>query len=381
MRKISILLVAMMVLMGSGVEASPQVKQVSPAVYADIEMPFRCHPPQRDKQVSTTIVLEQDDFVFLPTSAGDMLPRYSVNGYSFRDKPVDEVLAGLLEMVGIKVMAPKGEFVALNGRDIRGELSTVVQQLADSADIFYSYKDSTKTLTISRRGEYTLSVPKNRVVLLAVLDALRGSQIADLVVDWEKYQITMNVSSDELQKAKKLVRQILDDSYMLAAEIQGYQVLPLNNAGWQGIINRFTGSLASIGRAVIGRSIVLSSQSMVDELLKVVGSSYQLTPIVAGEAVVPDGWQMRFNVNECSNYTLPYPDLSVVMKTKVKNNQQTRTKISLYTSMGAFTSFDVVSGLNQEVALVGIPARKGNAELMFLLRFNLIRFVQKGERK
>ena len=224
MKKRLILLIAMMIV-GVGVNASPQVKQASPAAYADIEMPFRCHPPLATKQVSSTMVLEQDDFVFLPADAGDMLPRYSVNGYTFHDKPVNEVLAGLLEIAGIKVMAPKGEFVMLDGKNIRGELGTVVQQLADSGDIFYTYKDSTKTLTILRRGEYTLSVPKNKVVLMAVLDALRGSQITDLMVDWEKYQITMKVSSDELQKAKKLVRQILNDSYLLAADIQGYQAL------------------------------------------------------------------------------------------------------------------------------------------------------------
>lgn len=362
------------------VMADPDVRRISPAVYADAEMPFRCMLPSTDKQISNTIVLTPDDFSFVPLQNGDMLPRYAVNGYTFHDKPVDAVLSGLLESAGIKVLAPRTEYTLLEGKNVKGELSAVVDQLAEAGDVLYSYKDSTKTLTLLRRAEYALNVPKNKVVLMAVLDALRGSEIENLNVDWEKYQIRMIVSPEELQKAKKLVRQILNDSYLLAADIEVYQAVPYQNAGeWQGVLNNSTGIVASIGRAMVGRPVVLKSKTSVESFLNKVESAYALTPLVAGQAVVPNGWQMKFNVNECANNTLPYPNMAIVMKTRIKDQSSQRTQITLRAANATLSSFEVSSSLNQEVALIGIPTHVGNAEFIFTIKFNLIRFIQKGE--
>jgi len=313
-----------------------------------------------------------------PLDTGDKLPRYSVNGYTFRRKSVEVALCGLLESAGIKVVAPPGEYIELDGRKITGELSSVVQQLADYGEIFYRYKDNIKTLIISRRAEYGVHVPRNKAVLMAVLDALRGEQITELTVDWEHYQIRMNVTAEELRKARKLVQQILDDSYLLSADIIGYQVFALDKSGWQGVVTSLDGRLASSSTALIGRAFVLSSRSMLSEFLAAVKKFYQIEPVVAGESVIPNGWQMRFKLGECSNYTLPYSNLSLLMQTKIKDHRDVNTKVTLASSDSVMSSFDIRTTLNQEAALVGIPV--GDAELMFLLRFNLIRFVRKGER-
>ncbi|MBQ3695491.1 MAG: hypothetical protein II938_00765 [Alphaproteobacteria bacterium] len=375
-----ILQAAMVICMSCQVMADINVRRASPAAYVDPEMPFRCMLPGTDKQVSNTIVLTPDDFSFISLQSGDMLPRYAVNGYTFHNKPIDAVLSDLLKSAGIKVLAPQTEYTLLDGKNVKGELSSVVEQLADAGEIFYSYKESTKTLTLLRRTEFALTVPQNKVVLLAVLDALRGSEIENLNVDWEKYQIRMSVSPEELQKAKKIVRQILDDSYLLAADIEGYQAIPYQNSiAWQGVLNESTGLLSSIGRAMVGRPVVLKSKTSVDSFLARVEKAYQLTPLVAGQAVVPNGWQMRFNVNECANNTLPYPNMSIVMKTRIKDQSSERTQVTLVSAGSTVSSFDVSSALNQEVALIGIPTKVGNAELMFTLKFNLIRFIQKGE--
>ncbi len=377
--KRGILIVFLALMLSAGASANWSVKRNSPAAYADVELPFRCQTPSStEKHVSTTIVLGQDDFVLFPIDIGDKLPRYSVNGYTFKRKPVDQALCGLLESAGIKVVAPPGEYVELDGKKIKGELASVVQQLTEFGEVFYRYKDSLKTLILSRRAEYGVHVPHNKAVLMAVLDALRGEQISDLTVDWETYQIRMNVSAEELKKAKKLIQQILDDSYMLAADVVGYQVLSSDPSGWQGVVTSLAGRLASSNRSLVGRTLVLASQSMLEDFLAVVRKFYRIEPVVAGETVVPNGWQMRFNIGECSNYTLPYSDLSILMQTKIKNHRDLNTKVTLVSSKGPMSTFNIRNMLNQEVALVGIPV--DNVELMFLLRFNLIRFVQKGER-
>lgn len=380
MKKIFILGFMTILGISLNVMADIRVRKASPAVYADMEMPFRCVLAGTDKRISNTIVLSADDFSFVPMQSGDPLPRYAVNGYTFSNKPVDAVLAELLKEAGIKVAAPQTEYTILDGKNVRGELSSVVAQLAEVGDVFYNYKSSTKLLTILRRGEFVLNVPQNKPVLMAVLDSLRGSGIENLNVDWEKYQIKMIVSPEELQKAKKLVRQILDESYLLAVDIEGYQAIPQQGAGeWQSVLNQSSGILASINRAVVGRSVVLKSRSNVSEFLDKVRTVYQLDPLVGGQAVVANGWQMRFNVNECSNNTLPYEHVSLVMSTKIKDQSNERTKVTLHTASGILSTFDVSSALNQEVVLLGIPTKVGNAELLFTLKFSLIRLIQKGE--
>ena len=360
--------------------ADSRVRQVSPAVYADLELPFRCVLSGTDKQISHTIVLTPDDFAFLPQRAGDPLPRYSVNGYTFHSKPVNKALEELLSSLDIKVVAPKTEYTYLDAQEVKGELSSVVAQLAEAGDVFYTYKASNKTLTLLRRDEYVLSVPKYKAVLMAMLDALRGSGIENLTVNWEKYQIHMVVSTEELQKAQKLVRKILNDSYLLAADIEAYQATPMSRTSdWQIVLTKNPSLLASVGRGVIGRSVILKTRTAASSFLDKVSELYQLTPLVAGQAVVPNGWQMKFNVNECSNNTLPYPNMSVVMKTRIKNQDNERTEVTLYTDSGVLSSFEVSSALDQEIALIGIPTKVGKTELLFVLKFNLVRFIQKGE--
>ncbi len=363
-----------------GSSADPRIRQASPAVYADLELPFRCVLSSADKQISQTISLTPDDFSFTPNQSGDPLPRYAVNGYSFRDTPVNKALEKLLQSANIKVVAPQSEYPYLDAQNVKGELSSVVAQLAEAGDVFYTYKEATKTLTLWRRTEYVLTLPKNKSVLMTMLDILRGSGIENLTVDWEKYKIRMTVSSEELQKARKLVRKILDDSYLLATDIQVYQATPYRGSGeWQKIFNDSTHLLASVGRAVIGRSVILKTRVEADTFLQAARKEFQLTPLVAGQAVVPNGWKMKFNVNECSNHTLPYPDMSVLLKTRIQNQDNEETEVTLYTAEGVLSTFHISSSLQQEIALVGVPTKIANNELLFILRFNLVRFLKKGE--
>jgi len=359
--------------------ADPRIRRASPAVYADLELPFRCVLVGAEKQVSQTIALNPDDFAIVPSRITDPLPRYAVRDYDFEDLPIDQALKELLAPLEIKVIAPKTEFPLLNGKDVKGELASVVSQLADRSDVFYSYKAATKTLTLLRRSEFVLTLPKYKTVLMAMLDALRGNGIENLTVDWEKYRIYMVVSTEELQKAQQLAQHILDDSYMLAADIEAYHVAPYPHADWQDVLNQSASLIAMVGRAVTGRSIVLKTRASMDSFLSKVQQDYQLTPLVAGQAIVPNGWKMKFNLNECSNNVLPYPDMSVVLKTKIKDQTQEQTDVTLYTANGVLTTFNLSSSLNQEVALVGIPTSSGGMELLFTLKFNLVRFVQKGE--
>ncbi len=382
MKKRYIFLSVLIVTLGTSFAswANPLLNQISPAAKVNLEMPFRCVLPGTDQQISNTIVLTPDDFSFIPLNAGDSLPRYSVNGYTFMDKPLNEALGELLKNADIKVLAPKSEHALLDGTNVKGELSGVVEQLTQAGDMFFHYQASEKVLTLLPRTEYALNVPKNKVVLMAMLDALHGAQIAKLQVDWEKYQIQMSVSVAELKKAKELVHQILRDSYLLAAEVEGYQIIPYAGvSNWQEMFNQTADLVGQMERAVMGRSVVLKKKVSTVDFLNVLQDYYQVVPFVTGQTVVANGWQMKFNIAECSKANLMYPSLQMILRTRIKDETTEKTKISLYAGGNPLTTFEVNSALNQDVLLMGIPSKVGNAELLFTLKFNLIRLVQKGE--
>lgn len=74
-------------------------------------------------------------------------------------------------------MAKDAPYASISAENLRGELSEVIGMIADAAEIYYAYNAETKTLTISRKANFSLYVPKSRPILLALLDVLRGSAL------------------------------------------------------------------------------------------------------------------------------------------------------------------------------------------------------------
>ena len=344
----------------------------------DAELPFRCAGPAEEKPVSSTVALQDSDFVFLSAEASDPLPRYEVNLYNFKNKTADVVIADLVKKMQIKVQAEVGYYPEMSGTNLHGELSSVMQQLTEKTGLFYTYHANTKTLFLSRRTNMLINIPKDKVVLLAVLDALRGAEIKRVDVDWEQYQVHINVSMDELEKAKRLLAQILRDSYLLLAEIKMYYVdtekyphyLPqaLNALGMQ--------KVASSRAGVIGQAVVLNDKVSVDSLIDKIRQTAGVQLLARGIAVVPNGWNMRFNLGECSVSSLPYQNFALLMRTRIQHQDEMHTQLTLMTEDGELATFPLTTALNQEVALGSIPAGSVG-EFVFALRLNLIRFVHK----
>ena len=349
-------------------------------VLIDAELPFRCAAPAFEKSLASTLVLKDTDFVFLSAETADPLPRYAVNGYTFKNKPLDKALSELVKDAGITVIAEPATYPTMSATNITGELAGVVQQLADKANIFYTYYANSKTLILKTRTTMAIQLPYEKSVLLALLDALRGAEIKRLNVDWEKYQIRMDVSVDELTRAKALVQQIMHDSYLLVAETKMYYVESLPNGTH---LNNSIGSLgldklATITSGVVGQSIVLNNTTPVDELIQRIKNTTKVSLLAQGVAIVPNGWNMRFNLGECAVSPLPYPHFSMLVRTRIHNQNDMQTQITLLSSAGELASFPLTTALNQEVALVGIPAGNQQGEFVFAIRLNLIRFTKRG---
>ena len=346
----------------------------------DAEMPFRCAGPTPDKSLASTLALQDTDFVFLSAENSDPLPRYAVNGYSFQNKPLDKALNQLVKSAGIKVVAEPGPYPVMSANNIMGELAGAVQQLTEKAGVFYQYYDNTKTLSLSRRTTMAIQLPRDKSVLLAMLDAFRGSEIKRLDVDWDKYQIRMNVSAPEFEKAQALVAQIKRDAYLLVAETKMYYIESLTDGTHlhYSLSTLGMNKLATITSSGVGQSIVLNDTTPVDEFMNRMRRVARLKLLAQGVAIVPNGWNMRFNLGECAVSPLPYPHFSMLMRTRIHNQDEIQTQVTLLSSAGELATFPLKTSLNQEVALVGIPAGNQRGEFVFTIRLNLIRFAKKG---
>ena len=351
-----------------------------PALLIDAELPFRCARPTDDKEIAKTVVLKENDFVITPSNSGDALPRYAVNTYNFENRALDQVVVELLQQAGIAVQAESGSYPLMNGKNVKGELSAIIKELTEKANVFYVYHASTKTLHLMRRADMVVQVPHNETVLLALLDALRGAEIKRLNVDWEKYQIYMNVSSDELDKARMLVSKIMYDAYLLVAETKLYRVMP-KNMYLEPTLRRFgMNKVAMIKNGVVVQAILFDDMASSDDFINAARGVGQVDLLAQGVAVVPNGWNMRFNLGECSQTVLPYKDFAMLMRTRIKGPEDWFTQLTLLGFQGEVATFDIKTSLNQELVLVGVPAGDNQGELVFAIRLNVIRFIKKGDK-
>ena len=178
----------------SGIEAKitlPQdpniIRTPKGAQTFDLETPLRCSVNWQTQQMITTIPYNIKAFNLVKNGNNDMLPRFEVTGFSFETMPAEKALRKLTKEAGIKLIAKDAPYASISAENLRGELSEVIQMIADAAEIYYSYDAHNKTLRISRKANFSLYVPKSRPILLALLDVLRGSGITDITSDWDDY--------------------------------------------------------------------------------------------------------------------------------------------------------------------------------------------------
>ena len=119
----------------------------------NLESPFRCDVKEfGDIEVMTTLSLMPQDFVLKQVDTGSVLPRFEVNGFSFDKMPINKALERLVKEADITVISTDKVYPELNANDLHGELEPVIAELTRVGDIFYSYNDTSKQLTVIFTG-------------------------------------------------------------------------------------------------------------------------------------------------------------------------------------------------------------------------------------
>lgn len=360
--------------------AAPDIA-VNPDIVVNLETPFRCVlPDARIQEISTAVAVQKNEFRLASFDKTDALPRYDVRDFSVADTPIDEALQALVDEAGIQVFSEDGAYVPLNASHVSGLLGDVVKELAEVGDVFVRYSAAADELYVARNARFTLRLP-DRTIMLAVLDALRGAKIEAMTADWNENALLLTLNVAQKKQVQSLLDTILKNGYMVVANTSVYTLAPrLPAASWQRIVERFgVEKVFTANNGLVGKALTMQTQRRTSDFMKSLGQEFDIRLISQGVAVVPSTWKMRFDIGKCAVDNVPNT-LSVLLSAWVKSPQAIETTITLDTPGGEVASFNTISGIDNEIALIGVPASaETQVEAFVTLKLRLIHLI--SERK
>ena len=325
----------------------------------DLETPLRCYVNWNTQQMITTLPYNLKAFNLTKNGIDNPLPRFEVTGFSFKTMPAERALLKLTKEADIKLVAKDAPYASISAENLRGELSDVIKMIADAAEIYYSYNADTKTLTIGRKANFTLYVPKSRPIILALLDVMRGAGITDVTTDWSDYSLTFDGDHELQKKIQKLLAYFEDNPVLIAYDVSIFKIFPQNAKGdinWQKMLNIFDfGTIKTAKTGVIGRVLTTSNDINIGTLQAFLGEQAKVTQVAEGKFVVPNLWMARFDIGKCSTTKQAESQLSLLAKSSLMPQNRIFSDITLEGTDGQITQFNIRSKLGENFLIIGIP--------------------------
>lgn len=324
----------------------------------DLETPLRCYVNWNTQEMITTIPYNVKAFNLVRNGKNDMLPRFEVTGFTFATMPAEKAMYKLTKEADIKLVAKDAPYASISAENLRGELSEVIAMIADAAEIYYAYDADKKTLTLSRRANFSLFLPKSRPIILALLDVLRGAGITNITTDWSDYSITFDADFELRAKVNKLVEAFEDNPTLITFDVNVFRLYPYGNKDveWQELLNTFDfGTIKTTKTGVIGRALTTSNDLNISTLRSFLGQQALVLPVAEGKFVVPNLWFARFDIGKCSARNSIETDLSVLAKASLEHNNRIFSDITLEATNGQITHFKVRSRIGENFMIIGIP--------------------------
>lgn len=385
-----LLLASCRVIPGRPVPGRPEVRlpqtPVTPRSVQEfsLEKPIRCSVDWLDQQIISTIPYQETVFTLKRANKSDPLPLLEVTDLDFADLPAEKIFAKLFAETDISVIALDAPYDALTADDISGPLASVVDMLADAAELFYRYNAETKQLILSRSVEWRLEMPESRAMILAILDALRGAGLKDIITDWEDKVLMFEGDRETEARVRSLTHYFDIEPNLLAFDIDVYRIHPLkkgDSISWQDMLRTFPDKTVKVSLSgVLGRMLIVSPDVNTQSLQRFLSDRAAVSKLSQGTFVLPNRWQSRFDIGECGHPHLPESDLSLLVTGNVETDRL-NMKITLDTSMGEITRFSPKSRLGENLLIIGVPSqafggKTGNGELVILASPRIIRVLQ-----
>ncbi|HNY25124.1 MAG TPA: hypothetical protein PKJ33_01055 [Alphaproteobacteria bacterium] len=324
-----------------------------------IELPKRCEVDWNNQNVLSVVPEEKIEIVRLDT--GDDLPAFNVSNYEFKKLTIKQTLDKLLDGTDIAVIADESLPQQITGSIQAGSLADSLELITKMGKAYYSYDDDAHEIHLSSHAKWLMKMPKDENIIMALLDAMHGTDMRNLLVDWEDKTVSFEGNYQTEREVSKIVSDVGSKKYMIAWDIDVYRVYPRtdNPIVWMNILPAFGDKNVKMSiPGVVGRTLVVSPEINTKTLQAFLSQQGNVVLISQGTFVIPNGWQSRFDIGQCGKEDRLETDLTIGASGKYGNYAGAKkidAKIVLRTSVGELSSFKIPSTLGDNYVIIGIP--------------------------
>lgn len=324
-----------------------------------LDLPKRCEVNWDNQTVVSVVPEEKIEIVRLNT--GDALPELEVSDYEFRDLTVKRALEKLLDGSDIAVVADEEMYEKISGSISAGTLADAVELMAKMGRAYYSYDADAGEIHLTHRAKWLVKMPHDQSIIMALIDAMRGADVRNLLVDWNDKTLVFEGNYQTEREVSRIIADIASKKYMLAWDIDVYRVYPRtdNPIVWMNMLPAFGDNNIKMSiPGVVGRALVVSPEVNTKTLQEFLSQQANVVLISRGQFVIPNGWQSRFDIGQCSKEERLETDLIVGATGKYGDfggRNKIDAKIVLRTSNGELTSFNIPSSVGDNYVIIGIP--------------------------
>lgn len=329
------------------------------ARHFSVELPRRCTVNWDNQSVVSVVPDEKIEIVRL--NVGDQLPELNVSDYDFRKQTVAAALNKLLEGVDIAVVEQEPGYEKISGSIASGNLADAVDLITHLGRMYYSYDAAAGEIKLYNRGKWLIKMPHNDTIVMALLDAMHGADVRNLLVDWADNTVIFEGNYQTEREVARIISDISSKKYVMAWDMDVYRVYPRtdNPIIWMNLLPAFGEKNIKMSvPGVVGRALVVGPEINTKTLQEFLSTQANLVLISQGRFVVPDGWQSRFDIGQCSKEERLETDLIVGASAKYGDyggRNKIDAKIVLRTTNGELSSFTIPSSIGDNYIIVGIP--------------------------
>ena len=325
-----------------------------------IDLPKRCSVNWDNQTVVSVVPEENIEIVRL--SIGDKLPNdLNVSDYNFKDLTVKQTLDKLLVGTDISVVLDEPLVERITGEISSGGLADAVELIAKMGRAYYSYDSVNAEIHLTNHAKWMIKMPKNESIIMALLDAMHGADVRNMLVNWQDKTLVFEGDYQTEREVAKIISDVSSKKYMVAWDIDVYRVYPKtdNPIIWMNLLPAFGQNNVKMSvPGVVGRALVVGPEINTKTLQEFLSQQSNVVLISQGQFVIPNGWQSRFDIGQCSKEDRLETNLIVGASATYGDYggyNKIDAKIVLRTNNGELTSFNIPSSIGDNYVIIGIP--------------------------
>ena len=324
-----------------------------------LDLPKRCTVNWDNQSVVTVVPEEKIEIVRINT--GDALPDLKVSDYDFKKVYVKDALEKLLADTDITVIEDQATFEKISGTISTSSLTDAVELMSKLGRVYYSYDAEFGEIHLTGNGKWMIKMPKDETMIMAILDAMRGADVRNLLVNWQDKTVVFEGNYQTEREVSKIISDVGSKKYVLAWDIDVYRVYPKtdNPIIWMNMLPAFgENNIRMSIPGVVGRALVVSPEINTKTLQEFISQQANMVLVSQGTFAIPNGWQSRFDIGQCGKEDRLETDL-IIGATGTYGNYGGYKKIDanivLSTTNGELSSFKIPSNVGDNYVIVGIP--------------------------